>query len=190
LRGAAHFAVSKDPLRPFVVSASAVEVRAVGTAFVVAFAAREVDVLVTEGQVAVAHAPSPLVSVPDAPAPEPVRVLVEARSRVTMPLDTPPAVLPEVMPVTDSEIARTLAWRSKRVEFSGARLVEALALFNRQNRLQLSLGDRPSGELRVSGIFWSDDPEGFTRLLEGSFGLRAERRSDTEITLRRVSAPW
>lgn len=58
LTGEAHFAVAKDPARPFVVSAGTVEVRAVGTAFNVRFAPVAVQVLVTEGQVAVETEPS------------------------------------------------------------------------------------------------------------------------------------
>jgi len=53
VQGAAHFAVARDPSRPFVVTAGRVAVRAVGTEFMVQFAPDEVGVLVTEGRVAV-----------------------------------------------------------------------------------------------------------------------------------------
>ena len=53
VRGEAHFVVAADASRPFVVSAGAVSVRAVGTEFVVRYSAREIGVLVTEGRVAV-----------------------------------------------------------------------------------------------------------------------------------------
>ncbi len=53
VRGEAHFAVAKDAARPFVVSVGSVKVRAVGTAFNVRFEPAAVQVLVTEGQVAV-----------------------------------------------------------------------------------------------------------------------------------------
>lgn len=85
-----------------------------------------------------------------------------------------------------TEIASALAWRDKRVEFSGTPLTEAVALFNRQNELQLFLRDRSLGELRVSGIFWSDDPAGFARLLAASFGVTAERKTKHEIAIRRA----
>jgi transmembrane sensor len=41
-------------------------------------------------------------------------------------------------------------------------------------------------ELRVNASIRSDNVEGFVRLLESSFDLRAEWRSETEIVLRRV----
>jgi transmembrane sensor len=52
-RGEAHFQVAKNPARPFVVVARGVEIRAVGTAFSVGLESTRVEVLVTEGQVAV-----------------------------------------------------------------------------------------------------------------------------------------
>lgn len=54
--GEAHFQVTKDSGRPFVVVASGVEIRAVGTAFSVQLGQRAVEVLVTEGLVEVAKA--------------------------------------------------------------------------------------------------------------------------------------
>ncbi|MGH7958663.1 MAG: FecR family protein, partial [Opitutaceae bacterium] len=51
LRGEAHFTVARDAARPFVVEASGLAVRAVGTAFTVSTRAGAVEVLVTEGKV-------------------------------------------------------------------------------------------------------------------------------------------
>jgi len=72
-----------------------------------------------------------------------------------------------------------------RVEFSNTPLAEIVALFNHQNRVQLGLGPDDLGEMRISGVFWADDPEGFSRLIEVSAGLRVERSTDGRITLRR-----
>src|SRR4051812_20643298 len=47
LRGEAHFEVRHDSARPFIVAVDSVEVRAVGTAFVVQRRAADVEVLVT-----------------------------------------------------------------------------------------------------------------------------------------------
>lgn len=57
-RGEAHFTVAKDPDRPFIVMAGGIDVRAVGTAFNVRLLRDTVDVLVTDGKVAVAAASS------------------------------------------------------------------------------------------------------------------------------------
>lgn len=56
VRGEAHFTVAKNPARPFLVEAGTLAVRAVGTAFNVRLGGKDVEVLVTEGRVAVADA--------------------------------------------------------------------------------------------------------------------------------------
>ncbi|MGH7958853.1 MAG: FecR family protein [Opitutaceae bacterium] len=184
VRGEAHFAVAKDTARPFVVSAGGVEVRAVGTEFAIRFAPQEIAVLVTEGQVAVARTVSSAVAdaVPSVPN-EPV--LVAAGGRVVMQAENSLAAAPRRQQMTRAEVDAALAWRGNRVEFTGTPLADAVALFNRQNSVQLSLDDRTLDGLRVSGVFWIDDPDGFARLLESSFGVQAVRRGDTEIVLRK-----
>ncbi|MGH7959286.1 MAG: hypothetical protein ACREH8_20075, partial [Opitutaceae bacterium] len=141
-------------------------------------------VLVTEGQVAVARTAAPAAA--DAVSPIPSEsVLVAAGGRVVMRAENSPATASRTQQMTRAEIDAALLWRGTRVEFTGTPLADAVALFNRQNSVQLSLDDRTLGGLRVSGVFWVDDPEGFARLLESSFGVQAVRRRDTEIVLRK-----
>ncbi len=180
LRGTAHFAVEHDPARPFVVVAGPVAVRAVGTQFAVNFDAGVVDVVVNQGRVAIEHGG------PAAAADAPLTIAeASAGRRVTVPLAGEAVQAPRLAGLTTEEVARALAWRMQRVEFSGTRLSEAIELFNRQNDTQLALGDDALGELRVSGIFWLNSPEGFARLVGLGFGLRADRASDTSVVLRR-----
>lgn len=181
LRGDAHFSVTSDPARPFVVLAGRLRAQAVGTAFAVRYADDEVGVLVTEGRVAVAAAEETPAAAPEVRA-EPV--LISAGGRLTLPAESAPPTPAQVRQVSAPEMAAALAWRGKRVEFSGTRLADAVALFNRENALQISLSDAALAGLRVSGIFWIDNPEGFARLLEGSFGVAAERKGEAEIALR------
>ena len=56
LEGEAHFTVAKNPARPFVVSVSGVDLRALGTAFNVQLDRRQVEVVVTHGRVQVLRA--------------------------------------------------------------------------------------------------------------------------------------
>jgi transmembrane sensor len=193
VRGEAHFAVAKDATRPFVVTAGSVSVRAVGTAFNVRFEPEQVGVLVTEGRVAVERTdvPPPVAALPvrsDLPAPAgaaPARVYLGAGDRLTVPIQAPVAAPLAPTRVTEQEMAAALAWRGLRVEFTNTPLGEIVELFNRQNRRQLALGDEGLADIRISGIFWSDDPEGFSRLLENSAGLRATPQSDARIVLHR-----
>lgn len=184
LAGEALFAVRKDAARPFVVTAGGVEVRAVGTAFSVRHAEGQVGVLVTEGRVAVERAAAPD-SDHSAPGSRPPPVaFVNAGAKLDLPVDLPAGTALEIKPISPEEVAAALAWRGKRVEFSGTPIAEAVELFNRQNRLQLAVVDKAFAQHQVSGIFWADDPEGFVRLLETGMGATAERTGNT-ITLRR-----
>jgi transmembrane sensor len=110
--------------------------------------------------------------------------MAEAGDRVIVPFINGRPESPRLDRMTSAELEGALAWRGKRAEFSGTPLVEAVALFNEQNRLQLAVADTSVGALRVSGIYWADNPEGFARLIETTFGLRAVRVADDRIELR------
>lgn len=178
LRGEALFEVAKNPARPFVVDAGTLSVRAVGTAFSVRRASREIGVLVTEGEVAVE-----LASLQHAPSAAPL--VLSAGAQLTVPLAEVAVALPAPRPATAQVIATELAWRNDRVEFSGTTLADALPYFNRRNRLQLALASEGIGALRISGVFWTDDAEAFARALETSLELTAFPAGPERIVLRR-----
>ena len=181
-RGEAYFKVAKDAARPFVVVAGGVEVRAVGTAFSVDFGTNAVDVLVTEGQVAVTRAPAETARI-DVTALKPEPFLVGAGHGATV-LTSVPQPAAESLPVSDAALEARLAWRSPRLEFSGTPLIEAVALLNRHNRVQLTIEGPELARTRVSGIFGAANTDAFVRLLESSFDVQSERRGDNEIVLR------
>jgi len=176
LRGEAHFAVVKDPHRPFIVAAAGVEFRAVGTAFSVQLQADAAQLIVTEGRVAVARDGAPVVLVGEAPAQEPS--VVEAGRRAVVTYDAEPTDAVKVASVSGQEIGEQLAWRNPRVEFSGAPLGEVVALINQRNRVQLILSEPDLALIELSGVFRADDSESLVRALETGFGLRAEQRGD------------
>ncbi len=186
-RGEAHFAVAKNPARPFIVDASGVRVRAVGTAFDVCVGTAAVAVLVTEGRVQVnAHA---ALAGPAGPsrdtalsAPVPTTHELEAGQRtvVSLAANGPP---PRVVQLSAGEVERLLAWQPRLLDFTAKPLSDILAEFNRHNRVQLTIADPDLATLRISASFNSDNIEGFVRLLEASFGVRAERRGVNEIVL-------
>ena len=190
LRGEAHFQVMKDVRRPFVVQAGGVEVRAVGTAFSVQLETRQVDVLVTEGRVAVERAPVVNGNLPGpmaAPNPPPALAMVEAGRRVVVERDaTAETVPPVVAHLTAAEIDERLAWRAPRLDFTRTPLSEALPLINRHSRVQVSMGDPAIGQVRLSGILRADNIETLLRLLEAEHGLRAEWHGTDEVVLHRA----
>lgn len=177
VRGEASFAVAKQPSRPFIVHAGGVDVRAVGTAFNVRLDPKSVEVLVTEGRVEV----TPPVAARGAALAVP---FVEAGQRTVVSLDAA-APAPRVAAVTEEEAARALAWQPRLLDFTDEPLAGIVTEFNRRNPVRLVIADPALGSLRLSVTFRSDNVEGFVRLLEADFGVRADWRGETEIALRR-----
>lgn len=181
-QGEAHFAVQKDPGRPFVVSAGGIEVRAVGTAFSVQLGVASVDVLVTSGHVALDRTAGSTGR--DAPPAAPPFATLAAGSRAVVQLGPSP-MEPEVSNVLPGELSERLAWRSPRLEFTRAPLADAVALLNLHappSSAKLVIADAKVAATTVSGIFRPDNTDAFVVLLEGAFGVRAERSGST-ITL-------
>jgi transmembrane sensor len=176
LRGEAHFAVASNPERPFVVEAGGVTVRAVGTAFNVQLTSAAVDVVVAEGRVAVDHGAEALSN--------PKAAIVDARQRVVVPLREA-ALVPSPVTLSEAELSARLDWQPRMLDFTDVPLADAVAELNRRNPVQLIPDSAALRELRVNASIRSDNVEGFVRLLESSFDLRAEWRSETEIVLRR-----
>ncbi|MGH7955668.1 MAG: FecR family protein, partial [Opitutaceae bacterium] len=183
VRGEAHFTVTNDPLRPFIVSAGGAAVRAVGTAFNVRLEAERVEVLVTEGEVRVFDA-GPVAAGGILAAP-----LVAAGQRAVLErdaaADAPPKV--EVTAAAPAEIEQALAWQATRLVFDRTPLAEAVEAFNRHSAatsgVRLVLGDSTLRTRRLGGTFRAANVEGFVRLLERSVEVRAERRGDHIVLL-------
>lgn len=176
LRGEATFTVAKNPTRPFVVHANGVDVRAVGTAFNVDLRAGEVHVLVTEGRVQV----SPPAASATEPAPAPQLVTAGERTMVSL----AEARVAPVSAVSPDEMARVLSWQPKQLEFDDTPLGQVVAVFNQSNRVKLVIDDPNLAALPIGASLRSDNVEGFVRVLESGFRIRAERRSDNVIVLR------
>src|SRR5688500_6068973 len=181
-RGEAHFQVTHNPARPFVVVVEGVQVRAVGTGFAIQLGQKAVEVLVTEGQVAVEVAPTAHVGFPAAPA----LAVVNAGDGVLVDQPVSGGARPRVTQLVNAEMAGRLAWRSTRLEFSGTPLAEAVTWLNRHNQVQFVIEDAELARLRVSGIFGARNTDAFVTLLEATFNARAERRGENEIVLRRA----
>ena len=172
VRGEANFTVAKDAVRPFVVSAGGVDVRAVGTVFNVRLEPAAVEVVVSEGRVNV-----------DAPARAATSLAVGQSAVVAL---TAAGAPPQIATLSADEIAARLAWQPRLLDFTDAALTEIVAEFNRRNPVQLSVVDPVLGAVRLSATFRSDNVEGFVHLMESDFGMRAEWRGEREIMLRRA----
>ncbi|MFM9078968.1 MAG: FecR family protein, partial [Opitutaceae bacterium] len=196
LGGEAHFTVAQDPSRPFVVEAAGVSVRAVGTAFNVLISSGAVEVLVTEGKVAVVDRPADTARPPPPsgrPPGESTRrgfsAFLEAHERARIPALMITDAIPSgraavIEKVTPEAVRRALSWQERRLVFAETPLREVATEFNRRNRIQIVLGDDRIGARPVGGAFAADNVEGFLRLLESSGRITVERRDEKTVVLR------
>jgi len=180
MRGEANFTVAKNPNRPFIVSVGGIEVRAVGTVFNVRLDRAAIEVLVAEGKVQVEQSAA---NVPTGG--QPLIPLMIAGQHAVVAL-SPEAAPPQVATLSAEEQEQKTAWQPRLLDFTSASLSEIVTDFNRRNPVRLILGDPELGALRLSATFHSDNVEGFVRLMESDFGMRAEWRGETEIVLRKA----
>ena len=191
--GEAHFAVTKNPARPFVVRAGNVDVRAVGTAFNVNLQAATVDVLVTEGVVQLNRPPAPvsagMIAPPAANLP---RLTANERAVVSL---APASTASPASPVSDSvvvttatpdDIARALAWQAPLLRLGGSTLAELVLEFQRRSGQRVILADPALASLRVGGRFRADDLAGFTHLLATTLDLEVDHAADGTLVLRKT----
>jgi len=191
-RGEAHFTVAKNPARPFRVEAGGVAVRAVGTAFNVRLGARDVEILVTEGKVAVSDAGPALAAVPPRGERNPQTgaptsggpTVLSANERLVV----GPAHGAAVERVSPAAMRDALAWQSPRLVFVDTPLAEVVAQFNRRNAMQLELADADSvlAALPVGGSFRAENVEAFVRLLESGGDVTVDRADAARLVLRRT----
>lgn len=189
LEGEAQFAVAKNPARPFVVRAGGVDVRAVGTAFNVKLAGASLEVLVTEGTVQISQPAVIAASTPGAatPARTPPAILAAIPAGHRTVITVAPAIAPPVvLPASSETIAQLLDWQPRLLDFESTPLAEVVDTFNHRNALRLVVGDDELRGLPIMASIRSDNVDGFVRLLEATMGVRAERRPDGEIILRRA----
>ncbi len=150
IRGEAFFQVAKSPARPFVVFTDLATATAVGTRFCVYRGAERTLVTVEEGRVLVRDLSRGTDS--------------SERMQLAQSIELDPGTQAEARPsrpvlTHHTDLARSLAWRQRRLVFDGAPLSEVVEEFNRYNAVSLVLVDARLDARRISGVFGANDPE-------------------------------
>ena len=188
MHGEAHFTVAKNPARPFQVEAQGIAVRAVGTAFNVRLGAGEVEVLVTEGKVAVSPtetlnlaSPPSLSRAETPPSPGPTFLITNERAFVAT---TGPVTPPRVERIAPEAVRTALIWQGPSLVFAATPLSEVAAQFNRRNPIQIVLADPALATLPIGGSFRPENVEAFVQLLESGNEILVDRSDVTRLVLR------
>jgi transmembrane sensor len=168
-RGRALFHVAKSPGQPFIVYANDTTVRAVGTVFGVEQRTQGVVVTVAEGKVAVSPSDSSKMLLP--------ANFLTANQQLTVAA----AGAPE--PVREVDSQRALAWAEGRLIFQNDEVQQAVAEFNRYNRVKLKVADPVLAAKPVSGVFNAAEPETFIAFLQSVTPVEIERDGNRTITI-------
>lgn len=170
LRGQALFEVAKHKSAPFQVYAGSERVTAVGTKFNVRLdgpAGRgKVSVALLEGVVKVSPAS------PSADRASPRQTVTMAAGEVL----EAKAAAPIVVAAADTD--RLASWRSGELVFNDAPLGEAIAEMNRYTTRPITLSDPKLGDLRISGVFKTGDPEHFAETVSEAFPVNVVQKAD------------
>ncbi len=177
--GVTLFKVAKDTSRPFFVEAERTVVRAVGTAFGVEQRGRGILITVAEGRVTVNDTPKWALPFSEAP-PKLPEIALAAGQQVAVPR---PGQVGSVRQV-DSE--RALAWAAGRLVFENESVANAVAEFNRYNRLQMHVADDVLASRPISAVFDASDPESFIAFIESVASVRVVRSESHSITIASV----
>ncbi len=180
-RGQAHFSVTRDPARPFVVRAGRIEVVAVGTAFEIQLGSSEVEVLVTEGVVKLGATDRSGRTTEGDLLPF---VNSGHRARINLaPSEAAAAVV--VSPVSEAELARASEWRQPLLRVGGATLAEIAADFSRRTGRKIVIADPELGAFRFGGRLRADNLDGFAALVADTMDLHVERSADGTLVFRK-----
>jgi len=200
-KGEAHFTVSHNPHRPFLVRAGNGLVRAVGTAFSVRLYERSVDVIVTEGRVALNKADALPVStqgsLPHSLQQSAQHSLQQStQSAISEPstniklaqntaepayldagqaaiFDTTTHSIELVQGLDRDELERKLLWRNGLIRFAGAPLEEVVAEISRYTALNIVIREPELKALRIGGLFKVGETQKMLDVLESGFGVYA-----------------
>jgi len=184
-RGEAHFEVTHDAARPFLVHAGDTLIRDLGTQFEVRMHPdHDVDVLVNEGRVevegagaAAAAANGRAGSGGEGSDSGWVRALTAGEQlRVAGPHL-------QLMSVSPQQIDDELAWREGALVFAGQPLSQAIPEVERYTRARIVLAGPAVGALRVSGRFRTNDVAGFFQALQEALPVRVTRTAPGLVTI-------
>lgn len=157
IAGEVNFDVAKDRARPFLIDAGDVQVRVVGTSFLVRRDENDVAVTVREGVVEVRRSGG-----------APVRLGAGDRLLIGAGAGSRREAL------SMADVDRLGLWQRGEVDLTGMTLRDAATEFSRYSDQRIIINDDEVARLKVAGIFSTSDPVGFARAAALAQGLKAQ----------------
>lgn len=163
-RGEAWFDVAKNPSRPFVVTADRLNVRAVGTAFLVIRDRGSLKTVVSEGVVRVSSTSGGLKA-----------WSLSQGNGVSMTTDG------DLTSMSSAEAREHLAWTRGEIALRNQTLANAAETFNAYNPKKIVIDDPQLGRSRIVGWFELDEPERFAAAAAAAAGGEAVEKNGVII---------
>lgn len=193
LKGEVHFEVAKNPQRPFRVYAGGGRVQAVGTAFTVYLADTDLNVLVTEGSIALANLVVPTDNKSPAAeidsyvdsAPELLGILNSGQS-LTVNSDKlmdAKQVIQTAQAVPLAEMQRRQSWREGLLVFSGESLAEVVQEISRYTTVSIEIEDPALSSIQIGGRFRVGELDELFGALDTNFGIRITQLGYNRVLL-------
>jgi transmembrane sensor len=157
--GQARFDVAHDVRRPFSVNAGRHKVVAMGTAFNVDLFGANLLVTLIEGRIVVLGDP---VAQPKT---------LDVGEQLMLSATAPPSV-------AHVNLERATAWENGEIVFENDRLASVVARINRYAPAPVVIEDAATAELRISGVFHTNDVDGFVSTLVSYLPVQAEKGTD------------
>jgi len=171
LAGQALFRVSKDPSRPFIVTAGTRTVTALGTEFDVRVDPDKLQVTLLEGKVAVQSTdPAALGSM----AP----VMLKPREQFVAMNGFAPTV-------REVDVDKTTAWTEGRIFFADETLGNAIAELNRYSDTALVVVDPVIANYQINGMFRVGNQAGFADAVSSMYDVETRTDGTNRILLSR-----
>lgn len=176
-RGELHIQVAHDEERPLNVLANGKLIQAVGTAFNVQIQNKNVELIVTEGKVLVDEQPKPANELlHQASVRLPASSLAVSRSQKVVFSEELNRVKnkPEVIAVAEQDIQANLSWQQGQLIFRGEPLQQVLDEVSRYTATQFELSDPDIANIKVAGLFKTNDIDGLLLALKENFSIESE----------------
>lgn len=181
-RGEAYFQVARDRNRPFVVTAGATHVTAIGTSFNVRANDHMVVVAVDEGVVEVA--PTAVARAPEASAGGGVAPPIRLRRGQEVSVD----VGSHALQVASIEPASVAAWREGRLRFAREPLQSVIASVLAASGQKIVLADPALGELQFTGTVFSSRVPDWVEGLSSIYPVNVRQDGDRYVVEPRSAA--
>ena len=185
-KGELYIDVAHDVNRPLNVVVNDKVFQALGTAFNVQVDKGEVELIVTDGKVAVVDISDNNKKAQTLSTFNVQDTAVEKGQKVSLSQTQP---RPKVEILGQVDIKKDLSWRTGNLIFKGETLEQAMGEVSRYTKVKFKFAERSLKDIKIAGRFKTGDVDGLVQVLNNNFNIEATRINHQLVLLRKKSYP-